>query len=166
MFLGYFTSTTTRNARGVTTADVEQRATCIVGGVMYEAILAGTTSACWRRVAAAGAWTGDGVAGTNVAGIGAVIGAYHVIGTQVFLSGAVASVNPTAGAPTATDFELPIPIASNFAATTDAHGIAMGSVFTAGVVTGSIANDRIVVTGSFSADTTISIYVNASYTLL
>jgi hypothetical protein len=166
MFIGYFTTTTLRNARGVTQADVDHRVTCCVTGVYYEAVSTGTTSASWKRIASAGAWTGAGVAGTNVASIGSVIGTYHVIGDQVFLSGAVASVDPTAGAPTATDFEIPIPIASNFAATTDAHGIAMGSVFTAGVVTGSIANNRLVVTGSFSANTTISVYVNASYTLL
>jgi hypothetical protein len=166
MFVGDFLTTTLRNARGVTDADIQHYAIARVGGVLYRAVAPGTTSASWQRVPAAGAWTGAAVAGTNVASIGSVTGVYHVIGDYVFLSGAVASVDPTAGAPTATDFEVPIPVASNFAATTDAHGIAMGSVFTAGVVTGSVANDRIVVTGSFSANTTISIHINAAYTLL
>jgi hypothetical protein len=166
MFIGYFTTTTTRNARGATQADVDQRATCCVAGVYYEAVAAGTTSSCWKRIASSGAWTGAGVAGTNVASIGSVTGTYLVIGDQVHLNGAVASVDPTAGAPTATDFEIPIPIASNFAATTDAHGLAIGSVFTGGIVTGSVANDRLVIAGSFSANTTISIYISAAYTLL
>jgi hypothetical protein len=166
MFVGDFTTTTLRNARGVTDADVQNYAICRVGGVLYRAVTEGTTSASWLRLPSSGAWTGAAVAGTNVATIGAVVGTYHIIGDVVSLSGAVASVDPTAGAPTATDFEVPIPIASNFAATTDAHGSARGSVFTAGVVTGSTANNRLVVTGSFSANTTISIYVNASYTLL
>jgi hypothetical protein len=151
MFVGDFTTTTLRNARGVTDADVQNYAICRVGGVLYRAVTEGTTSASWLRLPSSGAWTGAAVAGTNVATIGAVVGTYHIIGDVVSLSGAVASV---------------VPIASNFAATTDAHGIAMGSVFTAGVVTGSTANNRLVVTGSFSANTTISIYVNASYTLL
>lgn len=166
IFAGDYTTTTLLAARGVTDADVCYGVVARVGGVLYRAASVGTAISNWKRIPVSGAWTGAAVAGTNVASIGNVTGVYSVIGDTVFLSGAVASVDPTAGAPTATDFDLPIPIASDFAAATDAHGIAMGSVFTAGVVTADATDNRLTVTGSFSANTTISIYVNAAYTLL
>jgi hypothetical protein len=114
----------------------------------------------------AGAWSGAGVAGTNCT-VGSVTGSYIRMGDRVVCSGAVASVNPTAAGPTATDFELPLPVASNFAATTDASGVATSaSAFEFGIVTGSVANDRLVVNLSAVADTTQSVYVFATYAVI
>jgi hypothetical protein len=165
MYLGQFASTTARNAVGTTEGDVQQRNTCSIAGTYYEAVAVGVTSSCWKRIASSGAWTGAAVAGTNIASIGNVTGTYLIVGDQVHLSGSVASVDPTAGAPTASDFEVPIPVASNFAATTDAGGTAASAVFY-GAASGSIANDRLVVAGTHTANTTGTIGITASYTIL
>jgi hypothetical protein len=114
----------------------------------------------------AGAWSGAAVAGTNCA-VGSVTGNYIRIGDRVFFSGAVASVNPTAAVPTATDFEVPIPVASNFTATTEASGSGSStSAFSNIVITSSIANDRLVVNCSAVVDATESVHLVGSYVVL
>lgn len=165
MFVGDFLTTTLRNARGVTDADIVHGAICRVAGTLYRAAAVGTSDSSWQRIPNAGAWTGAAVAGTNIAAIGNVTGTYQVIGDYVHLSGSVAGVDPTAGAPTASDFEVPIPIASDFAATTDAGGVAGSAVFY-GAVSGSVANDRLVVSGTHTANTTGAVGISASYTIL
>jgi hypothetical protein len=114
----------------------------------------------------AGAWSGSGTNGTNCT-VGSVTGHYIRIGDRVHFAGAVASVNPTAAVPTATDFELPLPVASDFAATTDAAGTGTSaSAFSNIIVTGSIANNRLVVNCSAVVDTTESVYVSGSYVVI
>jgi hypothetical protein len=115
----------------------------------------------------AGAWSDTAVAGTNVAGIGTVTGHYIRVGDRVHFAGEVASVNPTAAAPSATDFEIPLPVASNFGATTDASGCATSaSAFEFGTVTASVANNTLVVNCSAVADTTQSVFVTGSYKVI
>jgi hypothetical protein len=133
--------------------------------ILYHCLDASDGAAVWQSVPRTGAWAGAVVAGTNVAAIGACTGSYIRMGTRVFLFGNVASVDPTAGAPTATDFTVALPIASNFAATTNANGVACGTDFT-GVVTGSVAGDVLVVTGQFRANTTTDVGITASYTII
>jgi hypothetical protein len=215
MYGGEYTSITLRNARTVTTADVEQALQVRVAGELYTAVAAGSGVSCWsprnnmaataapavtddldfgykvgsfwwdvtndilytcldatdgaavwQAVPRTGAWAGATVAGTNVAAItAACTGSYIRFGTRVFLFGDVASVDPTAGAPTATDFTVALPIASNFAATANANGVANGTEFT-GVCSGSVAGDVLVVTGVFRANTTTNVGIVASYTII
>jgi hypothetical protein len=144
----------------------------VTNDVAYVCLDATDGAAVWRQISisqlgtvTAGAWAGAVVAGTNVASAGTCTGSYLRVGARVFLWGNIASVDPTAGAPTATDFTVALPIASNFAATTDANGTACGTDFT-GVVTGSVAGDVLVVTGQFRANTTTDVGITASYTIL
>jgi len=131
--------------------------------ILYHCLDASDGAAVWQAVPRTGSWAGAVVAGTNVASAGANTGSYIRIGTRVFLFGNVASVDPTAAA--ATDFTVALPIASNFAATTNANGTACGTVFY-GNVTGSVAGDVLVVSGTFSANTTSDIGITASYTII
>lgn len=137
----------------------------VTGDRAFTCIDASDGAAIWIEIPKTGAWAGAVVAGTNVATAGTCTGSYIRIGTRVFLFGNIASVDPTAGAPTATDFTVALPIASNFAATTDANGVACGTDFT-GVVAGSIAGDVLTVTGQFRANTTTPVGITASYTIL
>jgi hypothetical protein len=137
----------------------------VTNDILYTCLDASDGAAVWQAVPRTGAWAGAVVAGTNVAAIGACTGSYIRIGTRVFLFGNVASVDPTAGAPTATDFTVALPIASNFAATTDANGVANGTDFT-GNVTGVIADDVLKINGQFRANTTTDVGIVASYTII
>jgi hypothetical protein len=166
MFLGYFTSTTTRNARGVTTADVEQRATCIVGGVMYEAILAGATSASWRRVAASGTWVPTATAGTNLDSVGTATGRYMVIGDIVHVSFRVLLVDPTAGSSGATEMGLSLPIASAFSAATQADGVCSGNTVVEGYVIADATEDRLSVNWESGGTAAVTLYGVASYQII
>lgn len=140
--------------------------------VVYVCIDASDGAAVWRQISfsqlgtfTTGAWAGAVVAGTNIAAIGACTGSYIRIGSRVFLFGEVAGVDPTAGAPTASDFTVALPIASNFAATTDANGVAAGVAFY-GYCSGSVAGDVLVVSGTHTANTTGTVGIHASYTII
>jgi hypothetical protein len=137
----------------------------VTGDRLFTCIDATDGAAIWVETPKTGAWAGAVVAGTNVASAGACTGSYIRIGTRVFLFGNVAAVDPTAGAPTATDLTVALPIASDFAATTNANGTACGTDFT-GVVTGSVAGNVLVVTGMFRANTTTDVGITASYSII
>lgn len=70
--------------------------------------------------------------------------------------GFVVTVDPTAGAPTGTAFEMTLPVASNFAGSTNAHGIGVVSNSTgqSPFISSSAANDTLVV--NWSSSTTAS----------
>jgi hypothetical protein len=137
----------------------------VTGDRLFTCIDATDGAAIWVETPKTGAWAGAVVAGTNVAAVSTCSGSYIRIGARVFLFGNIAGVNPTAGAPTATDFTVALPIASNFGATIDANGVACGTDFT-GVVSGSVAGDVLVVTGIFRADVTTAVGITASYTII
>jgi hypothetical protein len=86
-------------------------------------------------------WTPTITNGTNVTASGTIDGTYTRTENVVAFS-FTASITHTAGAPTASDFEFTLPVASNIGATTDAIGHVTGSAVSLGRVTGSIANDR------------------------
>jgi hypothetical protein len=138
----------------------------VTGDRIFDCIDATDGAAIWVEIPKTGAWAGACVAGTNVASItAACTGSYIRIGTRVFLFGNVAAVDPTAGAPTATDFTVALPIASNIGAIADANGVAAGTEFT-GVCSGSVADNVLVVTGVFRANTTTNVGITASYTII
>jgi hypothetical protein len=138
----------------------------VTGDRLFTCIDATDGAAIWVETPKTGAWAGACVAGTNVASItAACTGSYIRIGTRVFLFGNVAAVDPTAGAPTATDFTVALPIASNIGAIADANGVAAGTEFT-GVCSGSVADNVLVVTGVFRANTTTNVGITASYVII
>lgn len=87
--------------------------------------------------------------GTNTTGAGTLVGSYVQLGDYVMFSIVVPDVVCTLGAPTASTFEVSLPVASDFAAVTDASGTVTGQNVAEGVLTASIANNRLVV--SFDA---------------
>lgn len=58
----------------------------------------------------------------NVAASSAAVCSYLVVGSIVIVMGSVA-IDPTAAAPTATSFTMTLPVASDFAATTNCNGV-------------------------------------------
>jgi hypothetical protein len=133
--------------------------------ILYKCLDASDGAAVWQAHPKVGTWAGAVVDGTNVASSGDCSGFYMRLGTRVFLWGNIASIDPTAGAPTATDFTVALPIASNFAATTDAGGVANGTDFT-GNVTAVIADDVLKVDGQFRANTTTDVGIVAYYSII
>lgn len=133
--------------------------------IVYSCLDASDGAAVWWATPTAGAWAGTVTAGTNVASAGTCSGSYLRVGARVFLWGNIASVDPTAGAPTATDFDVALPIASNFAAATDANGTACGTAFY-GRVVADTTNDRLEIAGYFTANETTSVGITASYQII
>jgi hypothetical protein len=133
--------------------------------ILYNCLDATDGAAVWQASPKVGTWAGAVVDGTNVASSGDCSGFYMRLGTRVFLFGNIASVDPTAGAPTATDFTVALPIASNFAAATDAGGVANGTDFT-GNVTAVVADDVLKINGQFRANTTTDVGIVAYYSII
>jgi hypothetical protein len=108
-------------------------------------------STIWTALSlfAEGTWSPTITEGTNVAASTTAVCQYTRIGARVICAGRV-NIDPTAGDPTATDFELSLPIASNFALVTDLSGTGTGSTTTTAdtyKVTASVANDTAVFNG-------------------
>lgn len=115
---------------------------------------------------ASGTSTPTITSGANVASTATPTGRYIRIGNQVSFSGTV-SVTPTLTA-TTTVVEISLPVASNFAATSDASGsgTAVGtSIFPISIV-GSVANDRLVVTFTSSGTGAHVVTFNTIYTVI
>lgn len=87
--------------------------------------------------------------GTNCTGAGTPVGYYTRIGKTVQFAIIVPDVVCTAGAPTVSAFDLSLPVASNFAATTDLAATVSGEGVTLGRASADTTNDRIDV--NFSA---------------
>lgn len=111
-------------------------------------------SAVWREVSRAtsanqslgGTYTPTMTVGANVVSASALPSTYQRVGNTVYVSGQSAVVT-TAAANTASVVSVSLPIASNFAATTDLAGnanrqAASGTAYSAGTVIGDVANDR------------------------
>ena len=104
--------------------------------------------------------------GTNTTGSGTALGSFTRIGKTVSFSVVVPSVVCTLGAPTASSFELALPIASNFAATTDLTGTVTGANLTSGRASGSVANDRAVVNFSCTSAASNDVIVSGHYQII
>jgi len=111
-------------------------------------------SATWREVdryqatsqTLSGTYTPTMTTGANIVSASALPGNYQRVGNTVYVSGQSAVVT-TAATNTASVLGVSLPIASNFAATTDCAGnanrqAASGTAYSAGTVIGDVANDR------------------------
>lgn len=104
--------------------------------------------------------------GTNIAASTPYPSHYIRVGNEVTVSG-VADVDPTAGAGTASTLGISLPIASNFAATTDCLGTAASAtVLETGGIGADTGNDRALL--SFLAQTTANhaIFYHFTYTVI
>ncbi len=110
-------------------------------------------------------WTPTITNGTNVTASGTIDGTYSRTENVVAFS-FTASITHTNGAPTASDFEFTLPVASNLGATTDAIGHVTGSQVTLGRVTGSIANDRGVANYTIAANGAQVVMVTGRYEVI
>jgi hypothetical protein len=112
---------------------------------------------------ATGSWSSAGVATTNVDTIGSITGHYLRVKDRVIAFGQV-SVDPTAAA--FTRFAMPVPVASNFGAVTDAVAWVGGEGTTSGRAAADATNDRldcVYTTNSASANTQ---YILAFYRVI
>lgn len=115
---------------------------------------------------ASGTSTPTITSGANTASTATPTGRYLRVGDQVTFSGTL-SVTPTLTA-TTTVVEISLPVASNFAATSDASGsgTAVGTSIAPISIIGSIANDRLVVSFTSSGTGAHVVTFNAVYTVI
>jgi trimeric autotransporter adhesin len=114
---------------------------------------------------AGGTYTPTGTAGANVDAVTPFDFFYTRVGSTVTFSGTVdVDITTAAGSWVV---ELSLPIASGFTATTDAAGVFLPTnvAVDGGYITASIANDRLVLTGSAVGTGTITYKVTGSYTI-
>lgn len=89
----------------------------------------------------AGTYTPTLSAGVNVAASTTRLTKYIRVGNAVMVSGEI-QIDPTAGAPTITTFELDLPVASDFSTVLQCSGSFTGTFYTQGGTIGSsIANN-------------------------
>lgn len=114
-----------------------------------------------------GTATPTGTAGTNVDAVTPYTLHWTRVGTTVTFSGTV-DIDATVGSGGAI-IELSLPIASDFAATTDAAGTVVQGTApsgTSGWVSGSVANNRLVLTVTAVSTSAATYFFTGSYTVL
>lgn len=104
-------------------------------------------------------------AGTNTATPTAVVGWYLRIANTVFVGGRC-SISHTAGAPTASDFDVSLPVASALAAAGDLAGVASGPQVSLADVVANTTNDRAKVEYSIAATGAQTVSWQFSYTVI
>lgn len=104
---------------------------------------------------------------TNVAASTANPFQYSRVGSTVTVSGAI-SVDPTAAAPTSTQLGISIPIASNFADSTNAAGSAHSSATEDEhfVIYADATNDRVTLEGMAKATANHTVWVQFTYRVI
>lgn len=114
-----------------------------------------------------GSFTPTFTAGANCASAGTPVGRYSRVGNVVQFTILVPDVVCAAGAPTASAFDLSIPIASDFAAATDLVGVVTGENTTSGKASADVTNNRIDVTfAAIGGAASNDIVVSGHYTVI
>jgi hypothetical protein len=114
----------------------------------------------------AGTFTSTFTVGTNCTGAGTCVGKFIRQDDIVSVSIFAADVVCTAGAPTASVFDLSIPITSAFAAATDFIGTVTGQNVASGIATADTTNDRIDVNFSCTSAASNDVVVNGHFQIL
>jgi len=109
-----------------------------------------------------GRWTPTFTTGTNTTAGGTLVGVYSRVGNVVSFS-ARGSVTHTAGAPSASTFELSLPIASLLDAAGDVIGCVTGANVTVGHLTAELTNDTLVANYSIGATGAQVVTVSGHY---
>lgn len=110
----------------------------------------------------AGVWTPTFSTGTNTTAGGTLVGIYQRVGNVVSFS-ARGSITHTAGAPTASTFELSLPIKSLLDAAGDVVGNVTGANVTVGHLTAQTTNDTLVANYSIGATGAQVVTVSGHY---
>lgn len=114
-----------------------------------------------------GAYTPTFTAGTNCASAGTPVGRFTRQGNIVEFTILVPDVVCAAGAPTASLFDLSLPVASDFAAATDLVGVVTGENTTSGKASADITNNRIDVSfAAIGGAASNDIIVSGHYTVI
>lgn len=126
----------------------------------------GSTAMTWLAIAGS-TTTPTGTAGTNVDAVTPYPMHWTRVGSTVAYSFAV-DIDATVGSGSAI-VEISLPVASNFAATTNANGVISEGVApsgTSGWVVASVANDRLVLTVTATTTAARTYFVSGTYTVL
>lgn len=153
----------------LTTTQQGSIASPATGLVIYNtdsAALCHYNGSAWRLVGGTvygGTYTPTGTAGANVDAVTPFDVHYTRVGSTVTFAGTV-DIDITAAAGSAV-VELSLPVASAFTATTDAAGVSLPTnvAVDGGYISGSIANDRLVLTVSAVSTATITYKFSGSY---
>jgi hypothetical protein len=173
---------TARNALSTTWADVLAGSESLVlsTGAIYRAVRAGSGATMWTPVTIAaisdevatdegvvsGTWNPTATTVTNMDSVGAVVGGYTRVGARVMVSGTVASADATTGSSNIAFSLSPLPVASNFGATTDATGLCHGAFANVGRVEARVATDDLLVTAFATNTSAGTLYFSASYRVI
>jgi hypothetical protein len=164
---GCFWFTNSASADEITIADVGEDCFCVDDQtVARSAGTAGTRQVAGRIVGVdstlgvcveidgasdvSGAYTPVFATGTNTTAGGTLVGLFEKVGSVVSFS-VRGSITHTAGAPTASTFELSLPIASGLAAAGDVIGVVTGANVTVGHLTAELTNNTLVANYSIGA---------------
>lgn len=113
---------------------------------------------------ASGTYVPTSSALSNMDAVTALTGIYSRVGNTVTV-GIRCAVNATAGG--VASFEVSLPVASNFAAVSDASGIAVtASGDGSGIVAGSVANNTLTISYTVVVTTAVTMTIQAIYTVI
>lgn len=105
-------------------------------------------------------------AGTNTTGAGTPVGYFTRVGKIVSFTISVPDVVCTAGAPTASTFDVSLPIASNIAAVGDLVATVTGQNLASGIAIGDVTDNRIDVAFSCTFAASNDVVISGHYQIL